>query len=114
MEKDANKLRAALVNIDRFIKETDDAIKDEQSAQKMYEQMERQARELDFIGYPFDRISSGIRSIKDQESGHEHTLRTMNDQAKAARKTVEGKIKDIQEEERKKSQVKDPNRRYGR
>ncbi len=115
MERDANKLRAALVNIDKFIKEIDDAIKDEQSAQKMYEQMGRQVRELGFIGHPFDMIPSGISRIKDQESGHEGTFKTMYDQVRSARKIVEGAIKSIQEEERKKSQqAKEQQRRHGR
>lgn len=102
--------RALISGYEGLKRQVEAAIKDEQDAQKMYGDISNKAMNVSMRSQ-----ADQIRSIRDEEIRHEKTFRTIMtsiDAAIGAAKKEEAEKK--RQEELKKSQVKDPNRRYGR
>ena len=103
--RNENTLKAALVNIDKFINKIVDAIKDEKDAQVMYIAMSKDAIELSRIEPAFNRMNAQISVITRDETRHEREYTQMLRETQDVKKRVELELKRFIEEERKKSQT---------
>lgn len=115
--------KATISRYEALKRQVEAAIKDEQDAQRMYGDMSNAAMNVSIRNIQIDYIADQIRSIRDDEIRHEKSFRTIMvsiDTAIDAAKKEEADKKRKEEaerirlEQRKKSQAKDPNRRYGR
>lgn len=89
-----------------------DAVKDEHDAQEFYSGIINMAQGIKLR----DDISSRVRSIKNDEAIHEMAFKgfvqNMNEVEQNMKNEIERLKRDL--DKLRKSQVKDPNRRYGR
>ena len=86
-----------------------EALRDEEQAAKMYGNLISSAQNKGFL-----TGETQARQIREQELHHAETLKKLSRALDVEIAENEKAATRLEEEERKKSQVKDPNRRYGR